>query len=604
MRTLLRWLAGVGAVAVLALACFAIPTLFGKPWSLDHYTLRELVSFAIRHPMLLSYARVLEPLGLDFHSDELEDVSFAARLADQRRVSRALEGLREFQDDELTENERLSYEVLEWFLETLEAREPFLFHDYPLNQFDGWQSFLADFMIDVHQINDVDDADDYIARLRQFGPLLDQLVVEVAAREERGVVPPKFVLEAVGDEIAGFRAATARENPLFIQLEERLAALDGVSDARRANLLGSAADAMNVVVLPGYERLQNAVADLATRATTDDGVWKLPDGDAYYRWALRFHTSTDLDPDEVHRIGLAEVERIHGEMRDVLRAEGLPSEDPIATIQALNRDPRFQFSDDDQGRAEILAGYQAIIDEVTPSLQDLFGVLPRAPVAVERVPVFKEAGAAGAYYRPPPLDGSRPGTFFANLRDVSEVQRFGMRTLAFHEAIPGHHLQIALSLENRDLPLFRRFIPFTAFTEGWALYAERLATESGFHPTGFDVLGALVAENFRAVRLVVDTGIHAKRWSRERAIEFMLRNTGSPEGDVVAEIERYIVMPGQACAYKIGQLRLLELRDRARASLGERFDLRAFHDFVLGGGALPLDILEREVDGWIAGKRG
>jgi uncharacterized protein (DUF885 family) len=221
---------------------------------------------------------------------------------------------------------------------------------------------------------------------------------------------------------------------------------------------------------------------------------------------------------------------------------------------------------------------------------------------VERVPAFKEAGAPGAYYRPPALDGSRPGIFFANLRNVEEVPRFGMRTLAFHEAIPGHHLQIALALELEGIPFFRRVIPFTAFTEGWALYAERLAAEEGFHPTPYDHLGQLVAEVFRAVRLVVDTGIHAKRWTRNVAIDYMVRNTGMPETDVVAEVERYIVNPGQACAYKVGQLKILELRDRARAVLGERFDYREFHDVVLGNGALPLTILEQQVERWLQQK--
>ncbi len=219
---------------------------------------------------------------------------------------------------------------------------------------------------------------------------------------------------------------------------------------------------------------------------------------------------------------------------------------------------------------------------------------------VERVPAFKEAGAPGAYYMPPPLDGSKPGIFYANLRSVREIAKFGMRTLAYHEAIPGHHLQIAIAQELPGLPIFRRVVPFTAYVEGWALYAERLALENGFHPTPFDRLGALVAEDFRAVRLVVDTGIHAQRWTREQAIVYMLQNTGMPETDVVAEVERYIVSPGQACAYKIGQLAILSLRERARQALGPRFDPRAFHDAVLGQGALPLELLETKVDAWIA----
>ena len=271
-------------------------------------------------------------------------------------------------------------------------------------------------------------------------------------------------------------------------------------------------------------------------------------------------------------------------------------------LRALHRDERFLYPDDDDAHARILADYQAIVDEATARLPPLFGRLPQAPVRVERVPAFKEAGAAGAYYMPPPLDGSKPGIFYANLRHPRDVVQFGMRTLAYHEAVPGHHLQIALAMEMQDVPIFRRVVPFTAFIEGWALYAERLAAEQGWHPTPMDQLGQLVAEGFRAARLVVDTGLHAKRWTREQAIDYMLRNTGMPETDVVAEVERYIVLPGQACAYKVGQMKLLELRERAQTVQGARFDLRAFHDVALANGALPLVLLEDVVDAWLAGR--
>jgi uncharacterized protein (DUF885 family) len=286
-------------------------------------------------------------------------------------------------------------------------------------------------------------------------------------------------------------------------------------------------------------------------------------------------------------------------MSRILASEGLPTEDPMATLRELNRDPRFLYPDTDEGREQILADYRTIIADVDSALPRLFSRLPRAAVEVQRVPSFKEAGAAGAYYNPPSFDGERPGVFYANLRNVSEVHRFGMRTLAFHEAVPGHHLQIALAMEDSTLPFFRRFLPTTAFIEGWALYAERLALEEGLHKTPYDELGALSAELFRAVRLVVDTGIHAKRWTRERAIDFMVENAGHPRGDATAEIERYIVAPGQACAYKMGQLKILELRQRAKQALGNAFDLRAFNDAILANGALPLPVLEQATLSWI-----
>ncbi|MBW2316348.1 MAG: DUF885 domain-containing protein, partial [Deltaproteobacteria bacterium] len=287
-------------------------------------------------------------------------------------------------------------------------------------------------------------------------------------------------------------------------------------------------------------------------------------------------------------------------MREAFAETGLEVGDPIVALGALAAAERFLYGGDDAAREAILTDFRSMVEDAERRLPPLFGRLPKAPVSVERVPPFKEAGSAGAYYNPPSFDGTRPGTFYANLRDPREVQKFGMRTLTYHEAIPGHHLQIALSWEMEGQPFFRRVIPFTAFTEGWALYAERLALEEGWHPTPYDRLGALQAEMFRAVRLVVDTGLHAKRWSRDRAFNYMLRQTGQPPIEVQAEIDRYIVMPGQACAYKIGQLRILAARDRARERLGAQFDLRAFHDLVLGQGALPLAVFERVVENWAA----
>jgi uncharacterized protein (DUF885 family) len=361
------------------------------------------------------------------------------------------------------------------------------------------------------------------------------------------------------------------------------------------------------VIVPAYGRLDALLAEQERTANDDAGVWRLPDGDAYYRTVLRSHTTTNLTPDEVHAMGLSEVARIQAEMRGILVAEGIDASDLRGALRRLALDERQLYPDTDGGRAEILADYAAILKDAERRLPELFGRLPKASVVVERVPSFKEKGSAVAYYNPPSFDGARPGIFYANLRAPREVLKYRMRTLAYHEAVPGHHLQIALSFEQNAIPFFRRVIPFTAFIEGWALYAERLAAEQGFEPTPLDRIGQLQDELFRAVRLVVDTGIHARRWTREQAIEWMLQNTGMGEIEVTAEIERYIVMPGQACAYKIGQMKLLELRERAHTALGARLVedafLRAFHDAVLANGALPLEVLEVEMERWIAAQR-
>lgn len=597
-------LAGALGALLLAAAVFLVPTLWGKPWSIEHYYLRVLVEFALEHPMLLSYVRVLESYGLDFHSDELEDFSVEAERRTVEQAKAFLAGLRRYDRAEQTESQLLSTDVLAWLLETWIDGEPFLLHDHPVAQFQGLQSTLPDFMVNIHQIQDEGDARAWLERLAGFDLAFGQIVAGLETRAARGIVPPRFVLEAVREEIEAFTAGPPAENLLYTDFAEDLAALEELSGERRRALLDEAEAVIRDTVHPAYRRLDESLAALARVAGDEAGVWSLPDGDAYYRWTLRFHTTTDLGPDEIHAIGLARVERLRAEMRATLREMGLPDADPAATVRALNRDERFLFPDTPEGRTRILEGYREIVREARRRLPDLFGRLPEAPVEVRPVPAFKEAGSAGAYYNPPSFDGARPGVFYVNLRSVREIPRFSMRTLAYHEAIPGHHLQIALAMENPELPLFRRFVPFTAFIEGWALYAERLAAEQGFHPSPADRLGFLVAQMFRAVRLVVDTGIHARRWSREEAIAYMLENTGMPETDVVAEVERYVVTPGQACAYMIGQLRILDLRERARRRLGARFELADFHDAVLGEGALPLVVLERVVEDWIREEAG
>jgi uncharacterized protein (DUF885 family) len=600
----LRISAGVAAVAIGAASVFVVHTIWFKPWFIDHFYDRVFIEFALERPMLLSYLRILEPYGLDFHSDDLDDFSVEFTKGSAEKVRRNLEILRSYDRHPQSPSQLFSTDVLDWFLDSQVQREPFLFHDYPVNQLDGIQSTLPDFMLNTHAIDRPGAARSYVARLSRFGVALDQTIAAVRYRAERGVVPPRFVIDHVIEEVEGFIALTPVENVLYTWLDARLAALESLSASERGTIRRDARTEMEETVYPAYRRLLDTLRELRKVAPEQDGVWRLPDGDAYYAWALRWHTTTELTAQEIHDIGLQEVERIHAEMRQILEAEGYDSEDLASTLQALNREPRFLYPDTDEGRARILADFQTIVDDAANRLPDYFGLLPRAPVRVERVPEFKEDGSPGAYYRPPAMDGSRPGIFYANLRSVAEIPRFGMRTLAFHEAIPGHHLQIAVAMELEGVPLFRRVVPFTAFVEGWALYAERLAAEEGFHPTPFDRLGQLVAEVFRAVRLVVDTGIHAKRWTREEAIDYMLRNTGMPRTDVVAEVERYIVNPGQACAYKIGQLEILALRDRARRALGDAFDYREFHDVVLGRGSLPLVLLERAVDDWLEERTG
>ena len=602
MRKLLKYAGLALAILLVVAAVFLIPTLWFKPWSIDHFYGRVFARYALRHPMLLSQLRILEPMGLDFHSDDLDDVSVEFRKDEARSTRRELRILRSYDFSALDPEKRLSAEILDWYLADAVEGEPFMFHDYPLNQLFGMQSMLPDFMLNTHQVSDLGSARDYVARISKFSAFFEQVMEGLRLREQRGIVPPRFVIERVLTEMRDFVAPEPTEHVLWTHLRTRLEVLDAITYEERSGLLERLENELRDSVYPAYRRLIEYFAELQERATTDDGVWKLPDGAAFYAHRLRSATTTDMNADQVHELGLEQVGRLRGEIESILSGEGYRVEDLGAALRVIQEEQRFQYPDTDEGRQQILVGYEAVLDEVVTRLEPLFDMRPRAPLSVERIPEFKQETAPVAYYQSPPMDGSKPGVFYVNLRDVHEHLSFRMRTLAYHEGIPGHHFQLALAQEMRGVAFFRRIIPFMAYTEGWALYAETLAGEQGFQPTPFDRLGYLLDQMLRAVRLVVDTGIHHKRWSREDAIEYMRVNTGMPESEIVAEVERYIVMPGQACAYMVGQMKILELRGRARSLLGDRFDIREFHNVVLRHGAVPLGILERLVDEWLAGQ--
>lgn len=602
MSRLKKAVLSTAAVLGLAAAVFLIPTLWFKPWSIDHFYTRLFGQFALHHPMMLSSLRLLEPMGLRFHNDDLDDMSVEFDRWEAEWAEGQLEILHSYDRDSMSPEEALSYDILDWFM--LDGREAnrWMLHNYSVDQLGGVHTNLPDFMINTHHLGDRRDAEDFVERVGKFGVAFDQVIEGLEVRQEMGIVPPRFVIRHVLETIRDLIEPTPTEHVLYTHLAERTAELEDIDAAARDDLLARLARHLEETVYPANRRLIACLEGLGQVATDDDGVWKFPDGGEFYDYRLRHYTTTDMTAEEIHRLGLAEVERIQAEMRAILESEGLPTDDLAATMNALNEDPRFLYPDTDEGRDRILADYQSIIDEIDAGLGPLFDVRPRVGVEVKRVPEFRQATAPGAYYDDAPLDGSKPGVFYANLRDVREIPKFGMRTLAYHEAVPGHHFQIAIAQELTGVPIFRRIISFTSYVEGWALYAELLAAEAGFQEDPYDRLGYLTGQIFRAVRLVVDTGIHAQRWTRQQAIDYMLANTGMPAGDVTAEIERYIVDPGQACAYKVGQLEILALREKARQALGEVFDIRQFHNVVLTDGALPLSLLERQVDRWIEGE--
>jgi uncharacterized protein (DUF885 family) len=600
MKAVLKWVGGLAGVAVILGVAFAVQSWYFRPVAIGIFFERAFIQFMLEDPEAVSSLGVFEQLGYKGFDGMLTDVSPAHEEKLAKMARDDLATLHAYDRSSLSASHQLSYDVLEWFLQDLVEGQRWLFYDYPVNQLFGVQSSTADFLVQIHPIGDQRDVRNYIARLAAFDRKFDQVLEGLRLRESKRIVPPKFVIARVLAEMRAFIAVAPRENILYTNLRDKMARVRSIPAAQRTKLLADAQAAIEASVYPAYRHLIAYFEQLQPKVTEDYGVWKLPDGDAYYDHLIRSHTTTSLNAEEVFNIGLAEVDRIGKELDGLLKAQGLPQGTIGERISKLDAQSRFQYTNDDAGRAACLADYQHIIDAMVRGLGPDFAAPPRFNIEVQRVPQFKEKTAPGAYADPGSLDGSRAGVFYVNLRDMRDIWKYQMRTLAYHEAVPGHQLQGAVAQRLTGVPTFRKILPFTAYDEGWAVYAERLGWEMGFENDPLDNLGRLQAEMFRAVRLVVDTGIHRKHWTREHAIEYMRENTGMADSEVVSEIERYFVMPGQALAYKIGMLKILELRARAQAHLGAGFDIRQFHAVVLGNGSVPMGILEKQVDAWMA----
>lgn len=504
-----------------------------------------------------------------------------------------------FDREALEGQDALSWDILAWELDQQIAGADFLWHDFPVNQLMAVHNLLPAFMTDQHPLRGDEDVDFYLQRLKQFPAVFQGAIEVVAYRAELDLYPPRFALEKTARDARAFVDGSAVDNPLVERFLARADRSGVLSDDRRDGLEDELAQAVRDYVVPAYRVFADYLEGLLDQVDSTDGVWRLPGGDDYYRWALRGHTTTGMTAEDIHRLGLEEVERLEQKMDRILCQQDDCEGTVGARMAALNADERFLFEDSDAGRAAILDAYRRRVAEAERALEQWFHDGPVGGIEVRRVPEYREDTAFRAYYMRPAMDGSRPGLFFVNLRSVDEHPRFALPTLAHHEAVPGHHLQISRMQAMEGVPSFRRTLGLHAHAEGWALYAEYLAAEMGLLDDPYDNLGRLQAELFRAVRLVVDTGLHYRRWSREKGIEYMLETTGMPESDVVAEIERYLVIPGQACAFKIGMLRMQAMRNRAERALGDDFDIRDFHRVILDNGAMPLDLLDGVIDQWI-----
>jgi uncharacterized protein (DUF885 family) len=475
---------------------------------------------------------------------------------------------------------------------------------YPVTQLSGIHSDLPTMMQSQHPMTNAEDAAAYVARLEQFAAAFDGVIAQIEADAAAGAIPPDFVVAGAIATTESFIAPAPDANPLYTTFSDRLAEIEppvAEADALRAE----ARAAMTDQVYPAYERLAASLSALLPRATHDAGIWKQPNGAAAYQALIRLHADSDLTPDEIHDIGLSEVARIQAEMDAILDAQGLTEGTVGDRMTALGSDPRFAYPNTDEGRARLLADLNARLGEVMALAPQWFATVPTQGMEVRRIPEFREASAASGYGQTPSVDGSRPGVFWINLRDTSTIPSYSLPTLTFHEAAPGHLFQSGIAVGQAESPILRTMMAGTnAYVEGWALYSERLAVEMGVYDDDpYGNLGRLQDELHRAIRLVVDTGMHAKRWSREQALDYMMTGEGYTHLQAEVEIERYAAWPAQALGYTMGMLKILELRARAEAELGDAFDLRAFHDVLLLDGGLPMPVLEERVDAWIEAAR-
>jgi len=541
-------------------------------------------------------------------ADKLDDLSPAAEQKGRELFTQGVEGLTAYDRDRLPAEEQLFYDIAAENVAlgkiALQLKTPFSPNfptPYRLSQLAGPYLNYAQLLQSFQPMKSRENAEDYIARLNQINAEMQDFVTSWSADIENRIIAPRFALEKTSATLGAMLQGEAKDNSFYTTFASKLAAIEGLTAEEKAELLARAEAAVRDSVIPGYRALMEKVDATIPLAPADAGVWAQPDGDALYAFAVRVFTNTDLSPEQVHAIGLAEVERISAEADALFRSIGMTEGTVGERFAALNKDPKQTYPNTPEGREGLLKYLQDNNQIIMDRIPDYFAHVPKSGVEVRRVPEYAEATSPGGYYTQPALDGSQPGIFWINLRDTTEQPVWTLKSLLYHEAAPGHHFEFAQTLEVSDRPLFRKFYFSSNYSEGWALYAERLASDMGAYagdPAGD--LGRLQAELYRAVRLVVDTGMHHKKWTREQAIDYMAATTGDNRSSVETEIERYAVWPGQALGYKMGMLKILELRDKAKAALGDAFDIKAFHQVILGEGSMPMNIVAKRVDDWIA----
>ena len=590
-------LLGLAIISLYMINLFAM-----KPFSMDHYLDKELIMGLLDSPEFMTYVGIFDKYNAVLkHNQKLSIRTLEDGDEDYQDSLAHLSMLKSYDSSKLTDIQKVTQKIAIFDTENnINEFENFRYHSYPFNQIGGNHLGLVEFMTDTHPVRNLREASDYIKRVEKFDESLNANLIWLEEQKKLGIFAPKYVFDHVITQLKELIAYEDSDNPLMQVFARKVDALD--IDEQKSEELKTALSAVIASdVKSGFKSILGFFESNYEYANTNHGVWSLPNGDAFYEARLRSYTTTDYSAEEIHQIGLSEVDRIGARMKEIFLQLGYQVNKPVGEMMNdLNENPDFLYPDTPDRKEIVVADYNQMVKEAEEDVRPYFARFPVSPVEVRAIPEYSEQTAAGGYYQAPALDGSRPGVFYANLYDIKQTPTFGMRTLTFHEAVPGHHFQIALNQENEDLTLYRKMgYRTSAFTEGWALYSEQLAVEVGMTKNLYDELGVLQSEMFRANRLVVDTGMHFKRWTREEAMAYMKKTTGMSDTEVRVEIERYIVWPGQATSYKMGMLKILELRQKAKNALGERFDIKKFHTIVLDQGIVPLFILEDIVDQWI-----
>lgn len=536
--------------------------------------------------------------------DKWDDISEAQEVANLEFAKANLEKIKSIDVSKLDTQTALSYKLMEQQLLDEIADYKWRYHNYPVNQMFGLHSMIPSLLINQHSISSESDATAYISRINGVKTLLAELENGLNKRAEMGIIAPKFVYPHViassQNLLTGAPFEGESDSTLLADFKRKVEPLE-LEDSQKQQLIADASKALTESFKPAYESLIAALQTLEQKADDKDGAWKFPEGEAFFNNALRGTTTTDLSADEIHQIGLSEVARIHDEMRLIMKKVNFEG-DLQAFFEFMRFDKQFYYPETAEGKERYLSEAVALIDNMKTRLDELFIVKPKADMIVKAVEPFREAAAGKAFYQQPAPDGSRPGTYYANLYRMSDMPTYQMEALAYHEGIPGHHMQIAIAQELEGIPKFRKFGRYTAYIEGWGLYSEMIPKEIGLYEDPYSDFGRLSMELWRACRLVVDTGIHAKKWDRQQGIDYYVNNTPNPKPDAVKMVERHIVMPSQATAYKVGMLKIVELRQSAKEQLGDKFSIQEFHEVVLKNGAVPLNVLEDLINAWVESK--